>query len=309
MTGHRPWRELVEKTFTPEERRRLDEPVERDLKVSAAYDDALERMTGKRQAPPDVEFRDLTADFTEAQWAEYKRLVKQLCAERGIEEAVDETVDSWREDQAEQERDLVEMEVHTEACERLTGRRPSPPEVELWQLTADFTEAQWGEYKRLVKQLYAERGIEAPPFERPSTWANDDRFTLSAYIEGIREGWPEPDIERLIVCGLPRDFNILGKAEQREALAERVPLTHTKWDALLAAMVEHVAWLHGHERPAWVDEPERFLDTTWVLSPIRSGRMESLMYAPAAFLRHGAIPDPRDLDSRGGERHEWVPVP
>ena len=66
--------------------------------------------------------------------------------------------------------------------------------------------------------------------------------------------------------------------------------------------VEHVAWLHGHERPAWVDEPERFLETTWVLSPIRSARMESLMYAPAAFLRHGAIPDPRDLDSRGGEQ-------
>ena len=136
-----------------------------------------------------------------------------------------------------------------------------------------------------------------------------DRFALSAYIEGIREGWPEPDIERWIVCGLPRDFNILGVAEQREALAERVPLTGTRWDALLAAMVEHVAWLHGHERPAWVDEPERFLDSTWVLSPIPIIRMQSLMYAPPAFLRHGAIPDPRDLDGRGGERHQWTPWP
>ena len=146
-----------------------------------------------------------------------------------------------------------------------------------------------------------------PTEARPNTGADDDSFTLSAYVEGILQGWPEADIERWIVCGLPRDFNVLGKAEQREALAERVPLTHTRWDALLAAMVEHVAWLHGHERPAWVDEPERFLETTWVLSPIRSGRMESLMYAPAAFLRHGAIPDPRDLDSRGGERYEWTP--
>ena len=25
------------------------------------------------------------------------------------------------------------------------------------------------------------------------------------------------------------------------------------------------------------------------------------MFAPAAFLRHGAIPDPKDLDGRGGE--------
>ena len=63
-------------------------------------------------------------------------------------------------------------------------------------------------------------------------------------------------------------------------------------------MVEHVASLHGHEPPAWVDEPERFLDSTLVLSPILVIRMESLMFAPAGFLRHGAIPDPRDVDAR-----------
>ena len=174
MTGHRPWSELT-RTFTPERRRRIAEQVEQDLKVSAAYDDALERMTGKRQAPIDVEFRDMTADFTEAQWVEYKRLVKQLCAERGLVEAVDEVVDSWREDQAEQERDLVEMEIYAEACERLTGKRPRPRDDEdLWQQTADFTEAQWAAMEQLVKQLYAERGIEPPPFERPRRWSADE---------------------------------------------------------------------------------------------------------------------------------------
>ena len=29
-------------------------------------------------------------------------------------------------------------------------------------------------------------------------------FTLSAYIEGIRQKWQERDIQRNIVCGLPR---------------------------------------------------------------------------------------------------------
>ena len=132
-------------------------------------------------------------------------------------------------------------------------------------------------------------------------------FTLSAYIEGIPKGWPESDIQRMIVCGLPRGFHARNAEEQRAALAEPVPLTGTKWDALLAAMVEHLSRLHGHEVPAWVDEPERFLDSTWVVSPVPVIKMQSLMFAPAAFLRHGAIPDPRDLDSRGGERHEWVP--
>ena len=133
------------------------------------------------------------------------------------------------------------------------------------------------------------------------------RFSLSNYIKGVAEGWPETDIYRMVVHGLPRGFHARSVAEQREALAERVPLTHTKWDALLAAVVEHVARLHGHEPPAWVDEPERFLDRTWILSPIRPIRMNALVFAPGAFLRHGALPDPRDLDSRGGERHDWVP--
>ena len=132
-------------------------------------------------------------------------------------------------------------------------------------------------------------------------------FSLGGYTEGIREGWPEVDIERMIVHDLPRQFHTRSPDEQREALAERVPLTHTRWDALLAAMVEHVATLHGHPVPAWAEEPERFLARTWVLAETPLIRLNSLMYAPAAFLRHGAVPDPRDLDRRGGEHHEWAP--
>lgn len=132
-------------------------------------------------------------------------------------------------------------------------------------------------------------------------------FSLGGYTEGIREGWPEVDVERMIVHDLPRQFHARSPDEQRELLGERVPLTHTKWDALLAAMVEHVATLHGHAVPVWAEEPERFLDRTWVLAETPLIRLNSLMYAPAAFLRHGAIPDPRDLDRRGGEHDEWAP--
>ena len=127
------------------------------------------------------------------------------------------------------------------------------------------------------------------------------RFSLADYIKGVEEGWPEGDVYRIVVSGLPRGFHGRSAAVQRAALKERVPLTGTRWDALLAAVVEHVAWLHGLDRPAWVDEPERFLDSTWVLSE------NALLYAPPAFRRHGALPDPRDLDRRGGEWFEWVP--
>ena len=49
-------------------------------------------------APPDVYIDELSDDFTEAQWTESKRLSKQLCAERGVEAAVDKELDSWREE-------------------------------------------------------------------------------------------------------------------------------------------------------------------------------------------------------------------
>ena len=71
-------------------------------------------------------------------------------------------------------------------------------------------------------------------------------------------------------------------------------------------MVEHVAGLHGFEPPEWMHEPERFLEEAWVLSPIPIIRRQALRSAPATFLRHGAIPDPRDMDTRGGESTEWA---
>ena len=132
-------------------------------------------------------------------------------------------------------------------------------------------------------------------------------FTLDRYTRGVEEGWPAEDTYRWIVCQLPRSFHGRSAAEQRAALAVRVPLTGTKWDALLAAMARGVA---ARARAAGVGGragavPRHHLGGgghPWT-------RLYSVIFAPAAFLRHGAIPDPRDLDSRGGERFEWTPWP
>ena len=65
-----------------------------------------------------------------------------------------------------------------------------------------------------------------------------------------------------------------------------------------------MAGLHGLEAPDW-----------WRSSPngssIRRGSRSRPSAAapwsarPAAFLRHGALPDPMDLDARGGEPEPW----
>lgn len=133
-------------------------------------------------------------------------------------------------------------------------------------------------------------------------------FSLPGYGRLITKAGDDSERYRGLVRQLPREFHSLSHTEQAAALAERPePTGLRRWDALLAAVVEHIARLHGHPVPAWVDEPERFLDLPWVVARSRLAGLESVLYAPAAFTRHSVLPDPRDLDARGGEQHEWIP--
>lgn len=97
------------------------------------------------------------------------------------------------------------------------------------------------------------------------------RLTLRAYTAAIEDGWTDPELLRAILHDLPRRFHGLSPAGQAKVLAEVPPTTGSRWDALLAATVEHIAVLHGHTPPAWVDEPARFLAETWVVTYSRAG--------------------------------------
>ena len=132
-------------------------------------------------------------------------------------------------------------------------------------------------------------------------------FRFSNYTEIIKAGWPDDDIERFILRDLCRTFHALGRERQRQELERGVELTHTKWDALIAAAAEQLALTHDHPVPSWVDEPERFLDETWVLAEGRTAREFCLMFAPGPFLRHGAVPDPGEFNERAGDTSEWEP--
>ena len=132
-------------------------------------------------------------------------------------------------------------------------------------------------------------------------------FRLATYSWVIKHGPDDAHRYRMIVHDLPRRFHLLSREQQRTALLEAPPTTGTRWDAFLAAVVEHVTRLHDHPIPDWVDEPERFLETPWVISSVPPIARDSVLFAPGAFIRHGALPDPMDLDARGGDNHAWVP--
>ena len=135
------------------------------------------------------------------------------------------------------------------------------------------------------------------------------RFSVPYYSRAILDAPCDDFRYKLVIHELPRRFHEADRDEQCKVLRESPPLTGTRWDALLAATVEHIARLHDHEPPPWTEEPERFLETPWIVSRNKCIAAQSLIFCPAAFIRDGALPDPLDLDERGGERNGWIPEP
>lgn len=83
---------------------------------------------------------------------------------------------------------------------------------------------------------------------------------------------------------------------QPQLLRDEPPSTgDARWDALLAALAEHLAALHDLAPPEW--SRPRVLATPWFPSSLPSKRMEALVWAPAAFRKHGVYLSARDLEA------------
>jgi hypothetical protein len=74
-----------------------------------------------------------------------------------------------------------------------------------------------------------------------------------------------------------------------------LPSGDEQWDALLAALAEHLAAQLDQAPPAW--SRSRVLATPWFPSSLPSKRTEALVWAPAAFRKHGVYLSARDLEA------------
>ena len=97
----------------------------------------------------------------------------------------------------------------------------------------------------------------------------------------------------MFIHNLPRAVHSLDGEPQRAVLDNAPPVTGTRWDALLAAIPEHLAELERRPTREWMDEPERFLDHTCVFAHNAATRANALGSAPPALVRHRAVIDPR----------------
>lgn len=66
-------------------------------------------------------------------------------------------------------------------------------------------------------------------------------------------------------------------------------------DALLAAIAEHLAATLALVCPAWVHEPDRFLERFWFVSDVAGFRAVALAQTPMALKRRGIFWPARSL--------------
>ena len=88
-------------------------------------------------------------------------------------------------------------------------------------------------------------------------------------------------------------------AEDFAGLVETPPgLTgETRWDALIAAVVEDESATRDVPPPYWTNEKSRFVRPLWYLSDNKALHAWELASAPGAFVRHGVLAARAELES------------
>jgi hypothetical protein len=85
------------------------------------------------------------------------------------------------------------------------------------------------------------------------------------------------------------------KTQTALLLDEPPSIDGERWDALLAALAEHLSAKHDLAPPAWTEL--RVLERPWFPAELRVQRADALVHAPAAFRKHGVYLAATDLEA------------
>jgi len=93
-----------------------------------------------------------------------------------------------------------------------------------------------------------------------------------------------------IAFGLLQEFDKATADDRRLMVASRPPRTgDPRYDAMLAALVEHLCSGAGMPAPRWVEDPERFVEPWWFVSGLASLHAGALAESPISFARRGVF--------------------
>lgn len=140
----------------------------------------------------------------------------------------------------------------------------------------------------------------ATPLTTRSDWLDANpppAARLTATLAGVAERARAGEDFRHAVREFLDEFSLRdGDRSRAEAIAEPpVPTGDRRHDAYLGALAEHLATVHGLDRPRWSVAPERFLDRFWFVSDVPGFRAAAIAQAPAAFRRRGVFIPERSL--------------
>lgn len=146
---------------------------------------------------------------------------------------------------------------------------------------------------RSVRRRQGARTDLTPP--TPATAA----ASLSTIAQAIAEH-PDDDPTRLrLFFEFTRGADG-GGATALSLVAEEPPLTgDLRYDALLAAIAEHITSRYGLPAPLWTATTDRFLYRAWWISTLPSARIQAMLWTPGSFRRRGVFLDRRDLTHDG----------
>jgi transcriptional regulator with XRE-family HTH domain len=112
---------------------------------------------------------------------------------------------------------------------------------------------------------------------------------LSQTIQHDLEGGREQDALRLLF-GFADDFRGSSRPGAIELIDQDPPATgDSRFDAALAGVAEFFATERGIPTPAWVNQPDRFVEPLWFVASRREFDAYTLANTPATFARHGVL--------------------
>jgi hypothetical protein len=105
----------------------------------------------------------------------------------------------------------------------------------------------------------------------------------------LSRGVGEAEPRRIVLDFVPQ-FDAAPPEERATLVNEQPPSTgDPRYDALLGALVEHLCLRSGTPIPAWVEDPDRFIETWWFVSGLRRLHASALVQSPISFARRGVF--------------------